>query len=111
MKYTALRYVAADGKDHFGAWLKGLKDIKAKTVILKRIERLESGSFGDCKPCRENVSELRIDYGPGYRIYFGLVGKALVLLLCAGDKRSQQADIERAIAFLKDFKERTREKS
>jgi probable addiction module antidote protein len=66
---------------------------------------LALGNFGDCKALREGVSELRIDWGPGYRLYFGRLGRECVLLLCGGDKRKQSADIERAIDYLKDYKE------
>jgi putative addiction module killer protein len=75
--------------------------------IAIRIDRLALGNFGDCKALREGVSELRIDWGPGYRLYFGRLGRECVLLLCGGDKRKQSADIERAIDYLKDYKERT----
>ncbi|WP_281172417.1 type II toxin-antitoxin system RelE/ParE family toxin [Desulfonatronum lacustre] len=70
------------------------------------INRLKAGNFGDCKTLRGGVSELRIDYGPGYRVYFSRVGKLIVLLLCGGDKRTQEADIQRAIDYLADFKRR-----
>jgi putative addiction module killer protein len=79
----------------------------AAARIAIRIDRLALGNFGDCKALREGVSELRIDWGPGYRLYFGRLGRESVLLLCGGDKRKQSADIERAIDYLKDYKERT----
>jgi putative addiction module killer protein len=104
----ARRYTTADGKEPFGLWLKALKDVRAKVAVLKRIERLEGGNFGACHPCRDGVSELVMDFGPGYRVYFAQIGKELVLLLCAGDKSGQQADIDRAVEFLEDFKERAR---
>jgi putative addiction module killer protein len=66
-----------------------------------------AGNFGDCKPVGEGVSELRIDYGPGYRVYFAMITPATVLLLCGGDKRRQAADIARAIEYLKDHKRRS----
>ena len=106
MDHTTRRYRTADGKEPLTLWLRGLKDVKAKVMILKRIERLEGGNFGACETCRDGVSELKIDFGPGYRVYFGRVGKALILLLCAGGKGTQQADIEKAVAYLADFKER-----
>lgn len=73
-----------------------------------RFLRLATGNFGDCKPLREGVWELRIDWGSGYRVYYAKVGDAVVLLLCGGDKRKQDADIERAIQYLADFKRRTK---
>lgn len=72
-----------------------------------RIDRLALGNFGDCKPLREGVSELRIDWGPGYRLYYSMLGQIFVLLLFGGDKRKQSSDISRAIANLRDYKERT----
>ena len=86
----------------------GLKDIRARARIAARIDRLAAGNFGDCKAIRDGVSELRVDYGPGYRVYFGKVGKTIVLLLCGGDKRTQDADIERAVMYLQDYKRRSR---
>ena len=73
-----------------------------------RIDRLSLGNFGDCKSLREGVSELRIDWGPGYRMYYAMLGRTCVLLLCGGDKRKQASDINRAIECLHDYKERTR---
>ena len=86
------------------AWLEELSDLQAMARIAARIERLERGAFGDCKPLREGVWELRIDCGPGYRVYYSVVGTTVVLLLCGGDKRRQSADIERAVSYLKDYK-------
>lgn len=100
------RYVTRAGKDVFGDWLSRLADTQAKARILARIDRLAVGNFGDTKHLR-GVSELRIDWGPGYRVYYALVGKACVLLLCGGDKRKQSSDIRRAIEYLWDYQERT----
>jgi putative addiction module killer protein len=102
------RYVARSGRDVIGDWLASLKDLKARARIAARLDRLSLGSFGDCKPLREGVSELRIDWGPGYRVYYAMLGRTCVLLLCGGDKRRQASDIKRAIEYLEDFKERTR---
>lgn len=101
------RYVTESGKDVIGAWLAGLKDVRGRAKIAARIVRLEAGNFGDCKPVGDGVWELRIDYGPGYRVYYAVIGTAVVLLLCGGDKRKQAADIRRASAFLEDYRERT----
>jgi putative addiction module killer protein len=87
-------------------WLEALKDLRAKAQIQARMVRVAAGNFGDCKPLRDGVQELRIDYGPGYRVYLSRQGPILVLLLCAGDKADQSRDIERAIEYLKDWKER-----
>ena len=67
---------------------------------------LALGNFGDCKPFRQGLYELRIDWGPGYRVYYAMIAKESVLLLCGGDKRKQSADIVRALEYLKDYKER-----
>ena len=101
------RYVSPTGKDVFGDWLSRLADIRAKARILARIDRLAVGNTGDSKQLRGGISELRIDWGPGYRVYYAWLGKACVLLLCGGDKRRQSSDIARALEYLKDYKERT----
>ena len=79
--------------DTFDGWLKGLKDSKGRTKIQARIDRLANGNPGDVGPIGEGLSELRIDFGPGYRVYYGRAGKTLYLLLCGGDKATQDADI------------------
>lgn len=81
-------------------------DAIAKTAIGKRLRRVETGNLGDCKPVGKGVSELRIDVGPGYRIYFGLRGTTLVVLLCGGDKSSQDRDITTAKTYWMDWKRR-----
>lgn len=85
--------------DEFKEWLKGLRDQIAKAKILVRIKRLADGNMGDAKHF-DGISELRIDYGPGYRIYVAKKGNTVYLLLCGGDKSSQQKDIERAKKML-----------
>lgn len=87
--------------DVFDRWLKGLRDPQAKERIFERIRRLRDGNPGDVKPVGKGVSELRISYGPGYRLYYTQRGKTFVLLLCGGDKSSQKADIARALAMAK----------
>ena len=100
------RYVSRGGKDVFDDWLSELADARAQAKIATRINRLAAGNFGDCMPLRHGVCELRIDWGPGYRVYYAMVGKVCVLLLCGGDKRKQSADINRAIEYLTDYQER-----
>jgi putative addiction module killer protein len=89
--------------DTFKSWLSGLKDQRARARIQMRIDRLALGNRGDVKPVREGISEMRIDYGPGYRVYFMQRGSMVIVLLVGGDKRTQTADIERAIALAKDW--------
>ncbi len=102
------RYVTESGEDVFGTWLSKLADNRARAKIAARVARLVAGNFGDCKALREGVSELRIDWGPGYRVYFANVGRSVVLLLCGSDKRRQSANIDQAVAYWKDFKRRTK---
>ncbi len=88
----------------FESWFGSLRDRQAQARINARIRRLSLGNSGDVKPVGSGVSELRIDYGPGYRIYFMQRGDILAVLLCGGDKRTQDADIKRAIKIAKDWK-------
>jgi putative addiction module killer protein len=100
-------YVTRAGRDVFDDWLSQLADARAQAKIVSRVNRLAAGNFGDCRPLRQGVSELRIDWGPGYRVYYAMLGRACVLLLCGGAKRKQSSDIDRALDYLKDYKERT----
>jgi putative addiction module killer protein len=95
------------GKDVFDDWLTRLGDARAQAKIAVRINRLTAGNFGDCQSLRQGLSELRIDWGPGYRVYYAMIGRECVLLLCAGDKRRQAGDIGRALEYREDFKQRT----
>ena len=87
-------YQAVDGKTPVTRWLSGLRDPAARARIVARLDRLKAGLLGDWKSVGEGVCELRIDYGPGYRVYYAQDGEALILLLCGGDKRSQAKDVE-----------------
>ena len=89
----------------FVDWLNSLHDIRAKSRILVRIERLAMGNPGDVKPVGEGISEMRIDYGPGYRVYFKSFGNKLIILLAGGDKRSQSDDIKTALRLMRDLQE------
>ncbi len=82
--------------DNFAKWIDGLNDIRARARIFVRIERLASGNPGDVKTVGEGVSELRIDYGPGYRVYYKKQGQKIIILLAGGDKRTQSKDIKTA---------------
>ncbi|MEX2492183.1 MAG: type II toxin-antitoxin system RelE/ParE family toxin [Nitrospirales bacterium] len=85
-------------------WLTSLRDIKTRAKIRVRLDRISLGIFGDCHGVGEGVQELRIDYGPGYRIYFGQKGTSIVLLLCGGDKSTQTEDIETAKRFWNEYR-------
>jgi putative addiction module killer protein len=103
-----LYYITSTGKNVVDEWIAGLADNSAEARIFARIERLSSGNPGDHKSLGGGLFELRIDTGPGYRVYGAMVGRTCVLLLCGGDKRKQPSDIRRARAYLKDYLERTR---
>lgn len=101
-----ITYTTSTGKEPFTAWLSDL-DTKERAIILARITRVRLGNFGDCKPIKdgEGILELRIDYGPGYRVYLGRKGIMLVVLLIGGDKGSQERDIAKAKVYWRTFKE------
>lgn len=99
-------YADAQGYAPFEQWLNQLPDRIARANIRARLTRLEAGNFGDCKPLREGVQELRINHGAGYRVYLSRQGGVLVLLLSGSDKSDQSREIARAIAYLNDWKER-----
>ncbi|WP_367120154.1 type II toxin-antitoxin system RelE/ParE family toxin [Phenylobacterium sp.] len=86
----------------FRDWLIRLRDLRARTQIIRRIDRAEAGNLGDVAPIGEGVFEMRIHQGPGYRVYFIQRGKTLILLLCGGDKSSQRTDIRRALQMARD---------
>ena len=105
--YRIEHYLTVDEqKGVYDDWLRRLRDAQAKVAVIRRVTRVEQGNFGDHKFCRDGVWELRIDAGPGYRVYYGLAGHRLVLLLCGGDKRTQDADIARAVAYWQDWQQR-----
>ncbi|MCY4222564.1 MAG: type II toxin-antitoxin system RelE/ParE family toxin [Thiotrichales bacterium] len=87
----------------YAKWLDGLRDVRAKARILIRIERLTAGNAGDTRSVGEGVSELRIDYGPGYRVYFKKQDRTIVVLLAGGDKRTQSRDIETALRLARNL--------
>lgn len=91
--------------DVFAEWLDGLRDIRARARIQARIGRLAAGNPGDVEPVGEGVSELRINYGPGYRVYFRQRGQELIILLAGGDKSSQAKDIKAALRLARDLSE------
>ena len=98
-----LVFATSDGKEPFQDWLNGFKDSVSRLRILSRIRRLEQGNYGDCEPVGEGVSELRMFFGPGYRVYFGETAHSIVVLLCGGDKGSQKKDIKQAKAYWQEY--------
>jgi putative addiction module killer protein len=110
MPFEAHRYATAAGVDVFAQWFAALADRQAQARIRSRIDRIQRGLFGDCEPVGEGVWELRVDWGPGYRVYYARAGEVVLLLLCGGDKRTQDADINRAKGYWRDYKERTKPK-
>jgi len=105
--YEIRHYLTRNGKDVFMEWRRQLRDTSAKIAVDRRINRMELGNFGDHKFCRDGVWELRIDVGPGYRVYYAIAGAQVVLLLTGGVKRSQDADIDRACACWLDWQGRS----
>ena len=106
MQYKIIEYKAPTGKIPYEQWLDGLRDNKAAAIIVMRAHRLALGNWGDYKTVGPGLYELRIDFGPGYRLYFSKIVHSVVILLCGGDKKSQQKDITRAQAYLEEFKKR-----
>ena len=106
--FRLIHYTTVADEDVFAAWLTALRDRQAAARIAARLLRLGLGLFGDCKPLGGGVWELRVDWGPGYRVYYALDGAKVVLLLTGGDKRKQAADIARAREFWQDWQARKR---
>lgn len=104
--YEIRHYQTESGIDVFGRWLAGLSDPMTRARIEVRLSRVERGLLGDVERVGNGVSELKLDIGPGYRIYFGKDGKRIIILLCAGDKSTQKKDINRAIDYWKDYQAR-----
>lgn len=104
--HELIHYVTEAGQDVFAQWVADLRDQMAGARIAARIERLCLGLFGDCKALGDGVWELRVDWGPGYRVYHARAASKVVLLLCAGDKRGQQADIKVAKRYWRDWQRR-----
>ncbi len=107
-EWKLLYYQERDGRMPFREWQASLVDRIAEAAIRSRLERMRVGLFGDCKAVGEGVSEFRVDTGSGYRGYFFRAGRRLILLLCGGDKGTQDADIERAKKYRRDYEKRIR---
>lgn len=99
-------YTDSQSRQPLTQWLGDLKDVRARAQIRARLARVATGNLGDCKPLRDGVQELRIDFGPGYRVYLSRQGSVLVLLLCGSDKGNQNKAIAQAIEYLEDWKQR-----
>jgi putative addiction module killer protein len=96
-------YATPSEEEPFTDWINNLRDVVGRKRILARIGRLEQGNYGDCEPVGEGISELRMFFGPGYRVYFGENGNDIVILLCGGDKSSQDKDIQLAKAYWQEY--------
>lgn len=101
-------YTTPEGNDPFKDWVASLADRVARARVLARVQRMAAGNFGDCKPLDGGVWELRIDHGPGYRVYYARAGGRVILLLIGGDKRKQKADIANAIDYWQDWQRRNK---
>ena len=104
--FEVRHYLTKSQKDIFMEWRRKLRDTNARIAVDRRISRLELGNFGDHKFCRDGVWELRIDVGPGYRVYYAIAGSQIILLPSGGHKRTQDADIDRACEFWQDWQRR-----
>jgi putative addiction module killer protein len=105
---TVVEHTTEDGRNPFREWLAELRDREAAARVRVRLARIRLGNLGDCRAVGKGVSELRVSYGPGYRVYFGRKGEAVVVLLCGGDKRTQEDDIELAQVYWADYLWRAR---
>jgi putative addiction module killer protein len=99
-------YRTTNGEEPFAHWFSALRDYEAAARVARRLDRLETGNLGDCKPVGEGVLELRVNYGTGYRVYLAQDGDTIVVLLVGGDKKTQARDIHLARQYWRDYKER-----
>ncbi len=104
---TILFVIEIRKTDAYVRWLDGLRDIRARARVLARVERMAAGNPGDVRAVDEGVSELRIDYGPGYRVYFTVRGRMVIILLSGGDKTTQTTDIKKALRLARNLREET----
>src|SRR5262245_51590914 len=103
MEYRVEFYATERGAEPFLEWLESLKDMDTKALILQRLQRVKLGNFGDCDAIAHGLWEFRIHTGPGFRIYYAIVGKTVVLIVAGGIKRSQKRDIKQALLYLDDY--------
>ena len=106
---TINEYTDEQGRSPYAQWLNSLRDARAKAKVIMQVDKMELGLFGDVEPIGDGLSELRIHYGPGYRVYYGKDGHQLYLLLGGGDKSTQSSDIKKAKQSWKDYKLRNRD--
>jgi putative addiction module killer protein len=106
MQYDVEHYLSPAGRDLFQQWLDGLSDLRCRVAVLRRVDRMADGNPGDHRFCRDGVWELRVDCGPGYRVYFARASANRVVPLGGGAKRGQSADIATAAAQWADYRER-----
>jgi len=99
-------YLTSAGTDPYQRWLDEIKDLRGRVAIQRRIDRIVNGNLGDHQFCRNGVWELRIQFGPGYRVYYGREGETVVVLLCGGSKRTQSTDINKAVGYWFDYQQR-----
>ena len=99
-------YLTSTGRDPYQSWLDRMKDLRARVAIQRRVDRVAAGHFGDHKLCRDGVWEMRVDLGPGYRVYYARAGRTIVVLLCGGSKGSQTSDIDTAVKYWLDYQRR-----
>jgi putative addiction module killer protein len=104
--FELLRYRAANGRAPFTEWIEAIQDKQVQARVLMRVQRLETGLFGDCAPIGEGALEMREHHGAGFRVYFGRHGSTIVILLCGGTKRTQASDIKKAREYWADWKRR-----
>ncbi|MDP2951362.1 MAG: type II toxin-antitoxin system RelE/ParE family toxin [bacterium] len=104
MPTKLLTYKDKNGREPFEEWLDSLSDQKTQSIILNRLNRVSLGNFGDCRNLGQGIYEFRIHYGSGFRIYFGMIEKLVIILLLAGAKKSQKQDITKAKEYWQDFK-------
>jgi putative addiction module killer protein len=97
-------YADEDGNEPFQVWIEALRDTQARRRIIKRLFRVQQGNYGDVEPIGEGLSELRLFFGPGYRVYFGEDSENIVVILCGGDKDSQDSDIKNAKVYWQEYK-------
>lgn len=109
MNQIVNNYILPSGNEPVAEWLEALKDIKGRGKIRARINQLRAGNPGKFKMVAPGIMELKLDYGPGYRVYFARVGNKVIILLCGGDKSTQSADIKKATEYLGDYKRRVHE--